>query len=360
MLRRILRAAIIVSLGIATFAYSAAEKRVTVRIEGEPVAVRTTAGTVETVLERAGVALGTHDKVEPPLPTPVADGAVIEVRRAKTVTLLLDGKPRDVLTTGLTIQEVLEEADLAARPADKLLPGPAAPVAAGMTISLERAVSVVVKHDGRSRRVITNADSIHRLVAELGIKLRARDYVVPAQRLEPLEGMVIRVLRVKLREVTRRERVPYTTILRRESNMEYGERKVVQSGRAGIHRVRYQDRFLNGERVSRRVIRRTVLTAKRDQIVAVGAGYPGCVCNAGTEVGDATWYGEADGMTAAHKTLPIGTVVRVENLANGAWVNVTIRDRGPYGEGRIIDLSDEAFARLAPLSKGVINVRIRW
>ena len=55
-----------------------------------------------------------------------------------------------------------------------------------------------------------------------------------------------------------------------------------------------------------------------------------------------------------------GTVVRVENVASGRWVNVVIRDRGPHEAGRIIDLSDEAFRRIGSLSQGVIRVRIRW
>ena len=98
----------------------------------------------------------------------------------------------------------------------------------------------------------------------------------------------------------------------------------------------------------------------RDRIIAIGAGYPGCVCNRGSATGEASWYHRNDGPTAAHRTLPLGTVVRVENLANGKWVNVTIRDRGPFVQGRIIDLSDDAFRRLASLSTGVIDVRIRW
>jgi rare lipoprotein A len=65
-------------------------------------------------------------------------------------------------------------------------------------------------------------------------------------------------------------------------------------------------------------------------------------------------------MHAAHKTLPFGTVVTVTNLDNGASVTVTINDRGPFVDGRIIDLCDGAFAQIAPLGQGVANVRITW
>jgi rare lipoprotein A len=62
----------------------------------------------------------------------------------------------------------------------------------------------------------------------------------------------------------------------------------------------------------------------------------------------------------AHKTLPMGTVVTVTNVDNGKSTTCRVGDRGPYVEGRIIDLSPEAFSQLAPLSEGVINVKLTW
>jgi len=63
-------------------------------------------------------------------------------------------------------------------------------------------------------------------------------------------------------------------------------------------------------------------------------------------------------LTAAHKTLPFGTVVRVTNLANGNTVEVIINDRGPYVDGRIIDLSKSAAEKLAFTNLGVTDVKV--
>lgn len=63
-------------------------------------------------------------------------------------------------------------------------------------------------------------------------------------------------------------------------------------------------------------------------------------------------------LTAAHKTLPFGTQVRVINPANGQSVVVTINDRGPFVASRVIDLSTSAFSQLANLSRGVIEIRL--
>jgi rare lipoprotein A len=61
-------------------------------------------------------------------------------------------------------------------------------------------------------------------------------------------------------------------------------------------------------------------------------------------------------LTAAHRTLPFGTRVRVTNTRNGRSVEVRINDRGPYGHGRIIDVSEAAARRLDMIDAGVVPV----
>jgi rare lipoprotein A (peptidoglycan hydrolase) len=81
-----------------------------------------------------------------------------------------------------------------------------------------------------------------------------------------------------------------------------------------------------------------------------------------TQEGQASWY-DLPGARAgvcAHRTIPKGTVVKVTNLDTGKSINCTVDDRGPYTEGKIIDLYRDDFARLAPLEQGVFPTRITW
>jgi rare lipoprotein A len=64
--------------------------------------------------------------------------------------------------------------------------------------------------------------------------------------------------------------------------------------------------------------------------------------------------------TAAHKTLPFGTKVKVTNLANGRTVKVRINDRGPFVAGRIIDLTKRAARKLKMVDAGVSSVEIKY
>ncbi|MDV2857821.1 septal ring lytic transglycosylase RlpA family protein [Oceanimonas smirnovii] len=63
-------------------------------------------------------------------------------------------------------------------------------------------------------------------------------------------------------------------------------------------------------------------------------------------------------LTAAHKTLPFGTRVKVTNLRNNQVVVVRINDRGPYARGRVIDLSEQAAREVGMIRAGVVPVRL--
>jgi rare lipoprotein A len=90
------------------------------------------------------------------------------------------------------------------------------------------------------------------------------------------------------------------------------------------------------------------------------------------QTGEASWYGkryhgrttasgapfDMNAMTAAHKKLPFGTVVRVTDVATGRSVQVTNNDRGPFIPGRIIDLSRGAAVKLGIIDSGVAKVRV--
>ena len=93
------------------------------------------------------------------------------------------------------------------------------------------------------------------------------------------------------------------------------------------------------------------------------------------ETGLASWYGEETAVlgrptangevfdpniaTAAHKTLPLPSVVRVTNLDNGKSLVVRLNDRGPFAPGRIIDLSHEGARLLGFVKQGIAKVRVQ-
>ena len=95
--------------------------------------------------------------------------------------------------------------------------------------------------------------------------------------------------------------------------------------------------------------------------------------NKKVQIGKGSWYGKkfhgkltASGerynmydFTAAHKTFPFNSMVKVTNLKNGRSVIVRVNDRGPYHGGRIIDLSYLAAKKLGYVKKGVAKLKIK-
>ncbi len=92
-----------------------------------------------------------------------------------------------------------------------------------------------------------------------------------------------------------------------------------------------------------------------------------------TQEGRVSWYGpgfagrktasgerfDPRALTMAHRTLPLGTRVRVENPENDRSVVVRVNDRGPYAGGRVADLSRAAAERIGMVEEGVIEARLR-
>jgi rare lipoprotein A len=123
-------------------------------------------------------------------------------------------------------------------------------------------------------------------------------------------------------------------------------------------------------------MRYTGYLQKLRSMAAMLTGALACTCAAGyaqpAERGLASWYGaESDGrvaasgavfhqeqLTAAHRSLPFGTTVRVRRTDTGASVVVLINDRGPFIESRIVDLSNAAARQLGMLLPGVVPVAL--
>jgi rare lipoprotein A len=120
-----------------------------------------------------------------------------------------------------------------------------------------------------------------------------------------------------------------------------------------------------------------MLAVKHIRYISLLAGLLFCLCACSrkiTENGKASYYADKfegrrtasgetfrqNNMTAAHRTLSFGTKVKVINLANGRSVKVRINDRGPYAQGRIIDLSKKAARKLGIISTGVAPVEIQY
>jgi len=211
----------------------------------------------------------------------------------------------------------------------------------------------------RPRPVLTDALTAGELLRALDVDLDAMDVVKPAADAVLWEGMRFQVIRIRQVSESSTVTLPFRTLIQYSKDLGPGQTRLLKPGRNGTAVWTWQVTYRNGREVSRVLVSEQIVEAPLDQLIELGKN----TAAHGIQVGQASWYDfcRIDGNYAAHLTLPFGTVVTVTNLDNGKTVTVVINDRGPYGvRGRIIDLCDAAFARIAPLSQGVANVQISW
>lgn len=379
------------------FGWLAQEKAVRLEVDGRVQDINTHAGTVEEMLGRSGVVVGPRDRLEPEVDTVVRDGLVVQLVRAREITLLLAGAERRVVVAALNVEQVLEALGprLVGDPARATVrPSRQARVRPGMVVEVRVPIPVTVVADGVTREVITDEPTVGRILDRLGVARDGDDRVSPAPGDAARAGLRIVVQRVEVDREVRRETEPAPTRERPTGALERGERREAAAGHDGVVEVTERVVRVDGDEESRQVVGRRVLQTAHPRIVEVGtadsappeadrprpttaptaarraapapaarrATPPPAQRTGDSQMGDASWYDHpsTDGMTAAHRTLPFGTLVTVTNLANGRSVQVRINDRGPFVEGRIIDLNEPAFARIASAGSGVIRVRITW
>ncbi len=382
-------------LGVTWLVSSA---QVTLLVDGRPTQVTTYARTVGELLDRASVSHSDADKIVPDVDTAVQDGMIVEVVHAREITLLIGDDEETVLVTALSVDDVIDQLAKRRGVSGRSLVRPSrfTPVRDGMTVKLLEPVGVTVVVGGEEREIVTDASTVDGVLQRLSIVLDGNDRVTPERGADVEAGMRITVERVRLTRQVREVRVPRPTEERPSGSLDSGERRVLAEGRDGLERVVERVTFVDGVEVLRVPISRRVLAPAQPKIVEVGtrtapppddpvppppARKPSRPARSSDEphrpepepepepvasetrsqTGQASYYYHPeDGMTAAHRTLALGTVVTVTNRANGKSVSVTINDRGPYIEGRIIDLNEPAFTQIAAKSSGVIDVRITW
>jgi len=218
-----------------------------------------------------------------------------------------------------------------------------------------RVTALQVRMAGRPEYVVTNAETVGQLVRALDVRVDADDIVRPATSTPVSADLKVRILRVRSTRQVVQVTLPYGTLVKWSANLPVGETEVNRSGSDGVGRETVVATYRNGRLISRKIVAVQVIVAPVDEIVFKGSAKT----PPSYRTGIASWYG-CSGYHAASPWLPFGTVVTVTDLTNGRTVTVVINDRGPYGEGRILDLCSPAFSALAPLSQGVAKVSITW
>lgn len=359
---------------------------VTISVDGVSQQVKVRPGSVDQALKAQGISVGSHDTVQPALSTKVADGTYIAVNYGRKVNLDVDGTGSSRWTTARTVSAVLQQLNLD-NPKNIVSVSRSAQIPRkGLNLAVSVARDVTVTAAGKTTKVTTPGTVADALDAA-GVKYDSNDISKPGLGTALTEGMSIAWTKVDVKNSTKKVSVAYSKTSVDTSKLTKGDTKITTKGVDGVNQETWVMTYHDGKLVSQKRTAVKKVKAPVTQVTEVGTKAPAASSSSSSSSGSsssggspvtggttctASTYGANDGtaggptasgetfdpsqMTAASKTLPLGSTIRVTNVANGQTVTVRINDRGPYVGGRCLDLSTAAMNAIAP-GEGLVTVR---
>ncbi|WP_328538301.1 ubiquitin-like domain-containing protein [Streptomyces sp. NBC_00344] len=270
-LRRLLPQALVVALlAGGTSAFVASDKAVRLSVDGTPRTLHTFAGTVDELLAEEHVPVGAHDLVTPGHRGALADGDAVTVRYARPLVLTLDGQHHKVWTTARTVEAALRRLGVRAEGA-YLSTSRFTPISRhGLALDVRTERTVTFMADGREHTVRTNAATVAEALDEAGIGLQGQDTTsVPAGSF-PRDGQTVTVLRIAGSTEVREEPIAFRTRKTLDPTLFAGTESVTWPGAAGLRRVTYELRTVNGVGQKPRKVSDEVVRQPETRIVRIG------------------------------------------------------------------------------------------
>ena len=263
-------AATIAALSTGVTAFATMDKTVRLDVDGRTVAVRTFATDVAGVLRKAHLKLAPHDAVAPDLAAPVRDGSRVVVRHGRLLTLQVDGAPRQVWVTALSVDDALDQLGLRTDGEWLSVSRSHGIPREGLALALRLPQQVTVLVDGQRRSTRTTAPDVSTLLTDLGVTVGTLDHVSVPGTAYPTDGMVIAVDRISLRTVTQNVAIPFKTVRVKTSSLYVGQSQVTRAGQPGVRVNSFQVTWRNHKVAGRKLVKSTVKARPVAQIVAVG------------------------------------------------------------------------------------------
>lgn len=378
------------SAGGLTMVQALDRDTVTFSVDGVSEQGKVKPGTVKQALAQHGITVGPHDDVQPSLDSEIHDGQVITVNYGRRVVVTIDGKKVVRWTTAKNVSEVLDQLNQS-DPDNLVSVSRSLDISrAGLSFSMQTAKDVTVTAGGKTQKV-SAVGTVADALKAAKISVDSSDVSKPGLGTPLADGMKITLTMVDQKSQKRRVAVPFSAKRVETPSMAKGATEIATKGVKGTNEETWIVVYKDGKKVSEKKVSTKVVKAPVTQVVKVGTkkaesssassrSNAGSRSNSGSTSNPVTsgstcvasTYGEGDGtaggptasgetfdpsaLTAASRTLPLGSTIRVTNVNNGRTVTVRINDRGPYVGGRCLDLSTAAMNAIAP-GQGLVTVR---
>lgn len=270
-LLRLLVAATLLVLVFAGGTAVAAHKTVTLTVDGASVTVPTMKSRVIDVVKENGFDVDERDDLFPAAETPVHQSDTIVLRRSRPLEISTDGGgAEEVWTTASTVDEALSQLQMTDKAPVAASRGSRLPLE-GMTLPVVSPKNVQIDDAGVIRTVRLAAPNVAGLLQAAGAPLQQSDAVVPAPSAPLVDGMHVKVTRVRIAKIT--ERLPLAPNNQRIDDVTLNmSRKIVENpGNPGVQDVTFAVATVNGVETGRLPVANVVIVPARDGVLRVGA-----------------------------------------------------------------------------------------
>lgn len=283
---RLVVGALLVALTFAGGYAVTAHKTVTLTVDGASTTVQTMKSTVIDVVRENGFDVGERDDLFPAADEQVSQSEEIVLRRSRPLQISLDGRDsREVWTTASTVQDALTQLSLTDTAPAAASRGSRVPLE-GMSLPVVSARTVVIDDGGTVRTVKLAAANIGGLLEAAGAPLVQRDTSEPPAAAPVIDGMHVKVTRVRLERVTEVIPLPPHNQTVPDPTLNMSRTVVEDPGAPGTQQVTFAVSTVNGVETGRLPVANVVIEPARNGLVKVGA-------KPGTEVppvqNGATW-----------------------------------------------------------------------
>lgn len=283
------------------------------------------------------------------------DKRELNFKRPISMELVIDGLRYQTTTTATTIEDFFKEKELAIYSRDLVMPDLEREIEPGLVVFVTTNRKMMVEVDGETREVNTIKKTIEKMLKEENIKLNPFDEIQPSLENLTKQDLEVVIVRVEKKNIKEEEKIDYKTLTKEDKKLKWKVVKTKQEGEAGLREVEYQLVYKDGEMVSKTKLSSKIIKEPQPEIIVEGRK----IEVISTQRGRASWYAFTGEMKCASVRYPRGTWLRVTNQENGKQIIVQVNDYGPDpGTGKVIDLDKVAFAELANVWQGVIEVKI--
>jgi uncharacterized protein YabE (DUF348 family) len=258
------------SLVAGTASYVSLDKTVAISVDGQTLHTQTFAASVSSVLHRAGVTVGPHDEVSPALATKVHDGSTISIQRGRELSLTIDGQQRVVWVTASSVDDALQQAGLREAGAVVSADRSARVPLGGMSIDVELPHTMSVLVDGATRTLISTKTSVGAVLTEAGITLNPADQVSVPLMARPVNGMSIVVVRITKYEQFTTASIPFVTTMKNDASILVGTKTVAQQGKSGTLEQTWDVTATDGVPTDTEMVDAQVSAPSVPEVIAVG------------------------------------------------------------------------------------------